>query len=177
MVVHAPGRWEATAVFLTLAVVALSRQGLTAGGVVLAAAAVLPVVLIQRIRLRADDLGVTIVNLTRRHDVPWPEISDFGVARVKSGRCVEVRLRDGTRLHAWVPPTDRLILELRSRLLGATGESQADLDARALDDALRAADAGTYDQASALVAENRVDAAALAELLVTRARRRPGAVD
>jgi hypothetical protein len=67
---------------------------------------------------------------------------------------------------------DDIISDLRDRLMLATGESQDDLDARALEDALAAADAGRYSLASALVAEGRVDSLVMADKLIERSRRR-----
>jgi hypothetical protein len=67
---------------------------------------------------------------------------------------------------------DDIISDLRDRLMLATGESQDDLDARALEDALAAADAGQYSLASALVADGRVDSLVMADKLIERSRRR-----
>ena len=65
---------------------------------------------------------------------------------------------------------DNIVSDLRQKLMLATGESEEDVDARALEDALAAACRGDHSQASALVAEGRVDALVMAEKLVGPAK-------
>jgi hypothetical protein len=124
------------------------------------------------------------VNLLRAHSVEWSEISDFGLGRVALGTCLDVCTRDGTRVHAWAvtstgsagyPSTrvDEMISDLRQTLMLANGWSQAELDARATEAALAAADRGDYQQASGLVADGRVGSQVMAEKLVQRSQGRP----
>jgi hypothetical protein len=183
VVVYARTRWTVTLVFAVLGALAVVRTHSTTSGVVLAALALVPIVVVHRMRLRADIQGVTVVNLGRATRIPWPEISDFQMGRVGLSTCLDVRKRDGTRSRSWVVTTtgaaaysrDRvgaILADLRERLKLATGESQQDLDNRAIEDALVAADHGDPSQASALIAEGRVDPAAMAEKLVERSQGR-----
>jgi len=153
-----------------------------ASSLVLAALALVPVVAVHRMRLSVDASGVTVVNLLRRRRFPWAEISDFRMGRVALSTCLDVCKRDGTRVHAWVvtitgavaypgAKVESILTDLRQRLMLANAESQEDLDARAIKDALAAADRGEYLPASSLVAEKRVDAQAMAEKLIERSRR------
>ncbi len=91
-------------------------------------------------------------------------------------------MRDGTRAHSWAvtaigkagysrTEVELNLTDLRRRLMLANGESQEDLDARAIEAALAAADRGEYLPSSSLVAENRVDAQTMAEKLIERSRR------
>ena len=147
------------------------------------ALALLPVVVVHRMRLSADAFGVTVVNLLGRRRIRWAEISDFQMGRVALSTCLDVCKRDGTRVHSWVVTTtgapaysgakvSSILTDLRQRLMLATGESREDLDARAVEDALAAGDRGEYLQASSLVAEKRIDARAMAEMLIERSRHR-----
>jgi hypothetical protein len=148
MTVHARTRWTATAMFVSLAALALIHVGLRTHGFVLAALAVVPILVVQRMRLSADASGVSVVNLLRAHSVEWSEISDFRLGRVALSTCLDVCKRDGTRVHAWA----------------------AQLDARATDAALAAADRGDYQQASGLVADGRIGSRVMAEKLVQRSQ-------
>jgi hypothetical protein len=181
MVVHVRTRWLATLVLVALGVSALIRLHFGVTGLALAALAVVPVVVVHRMRLTADDSGVTIVNLLVRRRLPWTEIGDFRLGRVGLSACLDVCRRDGSRVHAWAVTTGgvaaysageiaRILTDLRERLVLATGESKEDIDARAIDEALAAAERGAYSQASSLVAENRIAAEAMAEKLVERSR-------
>jgi hypothetical protein len=183
MTVHARTRWTATAMFVLLAALALIQVGVGTQGFVLAALAVVPILVVQRMRLRADASGVTVVNLLRVHSVEWSEISDFRLGRVALSTCLDVCTRDGTRVHAWAvtatgsagyPSTqvDSIISDLRQRLMLANGWSQAELDARATDAAVAAADRGDYRQASGLVADGRVGSQVMAEKLLQRSQRK-----
>jgi hypothetical protein len=185
MTLHAKTRWPATFVVLALAALAPARYRLHAPGLVLVGLLAAMIILaVQRMRFSADDSGVTAVNLLRARRVAWSEISDFRLGRIGHSTCLDVCRQDGTRMRAWAVTTtglaahpqarvDDLILELRQRLMLANGWSQEDLDARAIDDALTAADGGEFRQASALVAEGRVESQAMAERLVERAKERP----
>jgi hypothetical protein len=172
-----------TLVFVVLGALAVMRIHSTTSGVVLAALALIPILVVHRMRLCADTQGVTVVNLGRTTRIPWPEISDFQMGRVALSNCLDVRKRDGTRAHSWVVTTtgaaaysrdrvDTILSDLRERLMLATGESQQDLDKRALEDALAAAGHGDHSRAGALIAEGRVDSAAMAEQLVERSQSR-----
>jgi hypothetical protein len=173
--VHAKARWIVTLIFLGLGASALVRYGST--GVVLAVLALIPIVVVQRMRLSADAAGVTVVNLLRPNRTPWSEISDFRMGRVALSTCLDVCKRDRSRVHSWVVTTtgrgaysgttvDRVISDLRQRLMLANGESPDDLDARAVEDALAAADKGDHAPAAALVAEHRIGAQEMAERLI-----------
>lgn len=181
VVVHVRTRWLATLVFVALGVSALIRLHFGVTALALAALAGVPVVVVHRMRLTADDSGVTVVNLLARHRLPWTEIGDFRIGRIGLSTCLDVCRRDGSRVHAWAVTTSgvaaysagevaRILTDLRDRLVLATGESKEDIDARAIDEALAAAERGAYSQASSLVAENRIAAEALAEKLIERSR-------
>lgn len=168
--------------FVILGALALVHYHLRASGLVLAALALVPIGVVHRMRLNADASGVTVVNLLRRRRIPWSEISDFRMGRIALSTCLDVCTRDGIRVHSWVVTTteaaaysrtkvDNIVSDLRQRLMLANGESQEDLDARAIEDALAAADRGEYSQASTLVAEDRIDAQAMAEKLIKRSKR------
>ncbi|MEP6812386.1 MAG: PH domain-containing protein [Actinomycetota bacterium] len=70
-----------TFVFLAFAAVALVHNHLRGQGLVLAGLALIPVVVVDRMRLRTDDSGVTVVNLLGPRHVPWSEINDFRLGR------------------------------------------------------------------------------------------------
>jgi hypothetical protein len=120
-------------------------------GLVFAVLAVVPILVVQRMRLSADASGGTVVNLLRASRIEWSEISDFRMGRVALGTCLDVCKRDGTRVHAWIVTTtgypaysstqvDSMISDLRLRLMPANGWSHEVLDARATEAALAAAD-------------------------------------
>src|SRR5215470_13673079 len=176
MTVHAKTRWSAT--FTCVVIGGLMLLHPTPARVFTLVPLALAVVVVNRMRLGADPKVVTVVNLRKRR-IPWSEVSEFALGRVGPSICLEISLRDGSRTHAWVVTTtgpaalsaDRVtevVAELRQRLLLANGESRTDLDARAVDDALRSAGEGRYRRASALVAEGRIDAREMAERLVRR---------
>ena len=142
MIVYARTRWSATLICVLLGALALILSRLRTPGLVLAASAVVPILVVQRMRLTADASGVTVVNLLRARHVEWSEIADFQMSRVALSTCLDVCERDGSRVQAWVVTTtgraaypssrvDSLISDLRQRLMLANGWSQADLDARA----------------------------------------------
>jgi hypothetical protein len=152
-------------------------------GIVLAALLLLLILPVQRMRLSADASGVTVVNLLRAHRIEWSEITYLRLGRVALSTCLNVYKRDGTRVPAWVvtgtgaaaypaPRVESVISDLRQRLMLANGWSQADLDAHAVEDALAAADQGEYRPSSTLVADGRVDAQTMAEMLVRRSKER-----
>jgi hypothetical protein len=181
MIVYARTRWSATLICVLLGALALMLSRLRAPGLVLAASAVVPILVLQRMRLSADASGVTVVNLLRARHVEWSEIADFQMGRVALSACLDVCERDGRRVHAWVVTTtgraaypssrvESVISDLRGKLMLANGWSQADLDARAIEAALAAADRGEYRQASTLVADGRVDPRGLAVRLVKCSR-------
>ena len=183
VVARARRRWTVTFSFLVLGAFALVVGHLGLAGIVVAVLALVPIIVVHRMRLSADAHAVTVVNLAAASRIPWSEISDFRMGRVALSTCLDVCKRDGTRIHSWVVTTtgaaayssstaDDIISDLRDRLMLATGESQDDLDARALEDALAAADAGRYSLASALVAEGRVDSLVMADKLLERSRSR-----
>ena len=99
--------------------------------------------------------------------------------------CLNICKQDGEGVHAWAVTTtgaavysssqvEEIIGELRERLMLANGWSQNELDARSLEDSLRAADHGEYLDSSSLVAEGRIDSQSMAEQLIERYRRRHG---
>jgi hypothetical protein len=102
VVVHARTRWVLTAACAAVAALVLVRQHFAVRGIVVAAALAVPIVVIQRMRLAADEDGVTVVNLLRRRRVPWWEIDDFRLGHVGLSTCLDVCKRDGSRVHAWV---------------------------------------------------------------------------
>jgi hypothetical protein len=180
MTVHARTRWPATLTCIAFAALMLLHP--TPVRLFTIVPLAVAVVVVNRMRLGAGPTGVTVVNLRKRR-IPWSEISEFALGRVGPSICLEISLRDGSRAHAWVVTTTgpaalsearvtEVIGELRQRLILATGESSAELDARAVDDALRSAGEGRHQRASALVAEGRIDARDMAERLVRQSRRR-----
>jgi hypothetical protein len=96
-------RWFVAVMFAVLAAAALLLHGVTA--IVLAVLALVPIVLVRRMRLSADASGVTVVNLLRGRRIPWSEISDFRLGRVARTPCVDVCKWDGSRVHSWVATT------------------------------------------------------------------------
>ena len=75
--VHVPSRRQTTWLCAVAGVLALVLSRLQVGGIVLAALAVVPIVVVQRMRITADSSGVTVVNLFWPRTVPWSEIVDF----------------------------------------------------------------------------------------------------
>jgi hypothetical protein len=180
VVVYAKTRWTVTFVFSVLASFALVHGRFGSSGALLAALALVPIVVVHRMRLVADDRGVNVINLLGRQRIPWAEIGDFRMGRVALSTCLDVCRHDGTGVHSWVVTTtgyaayprdrvDGIVSDLRERLMLATRESQEDLDARAIEAALAAANRGHYSQASELVAEGRVDSRVMADKLAERA--------
>ena len=102
-------------------------------GIVLAVLALVPIVLVRRVRLSADASGVTVVNLLRTHRIPWSEVSVFRLGRVARLTCVDVCKWDGSRVHSWVATSSSntvyqryviagIVADLRERLAYANGE-------------------------------------------------------
>ena len=163
---------------------AVAHYHLRPMGLVLAAVALVGIGVVQRMRISADASGVTVVNLLRPRRIPWAAISDFRMGRVAMRSRLDVCTRDGIRVHSWVVTTtglaaytqakvETILGDLRQRLMLANGESQEDLDARAVEDALADADKGKHWPASMLVAEHRVDARVMAQRLIERSRQDP----
>ena len=158
--------------FGALGAFALVDHRFDVAGFVLAALTVVPVVVAFRMRLAADDSGVTIINLSRRVRIPWTEIEGFRMGWLRLSSCLDVRMTDGNRVHAWVVTTtgggaysqddaNALVSELRRRLALARGESPDRADARALEDALGAAERGDYEPLGELAMDDRIDPAEL----------------
>jgi hypothetical protein len=127
--------WVVTLIFAAFAVAALLLGGVT--GIILAVLALIPIVLVRRARLSADESGVTVVNLVRRQRIPWSEISDFRLGRVARTTCLDVCRWDGSRVHSWVATSSGdtayqryvisgIISDLRERLARADAESLRD---------------------------------------------------
>ena len=183
--VHVPSRRQTTWLCAVAGVLVLLLSRLQVGGIVLAALAVVPIVVVQRMRITADSSGVTVVNLFWPRTVPWLEIVDFRLGHGWMSTCLNICKQDGERVHAWAVTTtgaavysssqvEEIIGELRERLMLANGWSQNELDARSVEDALRAADRGEYLDSSSLVAEGRIDSQSMAEQLIERAHHRQG---
>ena len=137
-------RWYVVVIFAGLAVAALLLHGVT--GILLAVLALVPIVLVRRARLSADESGLTVVNLLRRHRIPWSEISDFQLGRVARTICIDVCKRDGSRVHSWVATScgdavhqrqviDGIAAELRRRLAHANAGTLRDVDREAVESA------------------------------------------
>jgi len=133
VVVRVRMRWLVTFLCAGLGVGALAAYHAHAPGLALAALAVVPIVVVQRMRLKADDAGVTVVNLVAHH-IPWSEISDFRRGWLASRPCLVVCKNDGTRVHAWVVTTlctgaysEAMVFEtlwgLRRGLVAVSGEA------------------------------------------------------
>jgi hypothetical protein len=121
-----------------------------------------------RMRLAADESGVTVVNLAHRVRIPWADIDGFRMGWVGLSTCLDVRLRNGRRVHAWVVTTtgaaaysrkqsNDVLIELRRRLARSKGESPEAADARELEDALRAAENRDYAPLRNFASDERVD--------------------
>lgn len=102
MEMRARQRWVVAAAFGILAAIALARVGISAEGLVLAGCALVPAVATLRMRLSADRGGVTVVNLGRRHRIPWNEIGDFRMGRPGLSPCLDIWRHGGTHVQAWV---------------------------------------------------------------------------
>jgi hypothetical protein len=127
--------WFVILVFAAFAVTALLVGGATA--LLLAVVALIPIVLVRRARLSADEAGITVVNLLRRQRIAWSEISDFRLGRVARTTCLDVCRWDGSRVHSWVATSsgdttyqryviNGIISDLRERLARADAESLRD---------------------------------------------------
>jgi hypothetical protein len=132
--------WFVILVFAAFGVTALLLGGVT--GIILAVVALIPIVLVRRARLSADEAGVTVVNLLRRRHIAWSEISDFRLGRVARTTCLDVCRWDGSRVHSWVATSsgdtayqryviNGIIGDLRERLAHADAESLRDPAPRA----------------------------------------------
>src|SRR5205823_5299544 len=90
MIVHARTRWAVTSMCLLLGASALVLTSLRTPGLVLAALAAVPILVVQRMRISADASGVTVVNLLRARRLEWSEISDFQMGHVALSTCLDV---------------------------------------------------------------------------------------
>jgi Bacterial PH domain len=125
MVVRVRMRWPITLACVGLGGAALAWYRLTGLGLVLASLALLTVIAVQRMRLRADDSGVTVVNLLTERHIAWPEISDFRRGRTAFSACIDVCKNDGTRVRSWIvsaigrgPYSQAMVFEVISALNG-----------------------------------------------------------
>ena len=168
MVVRVRRRWIPGLVFGGLGLYALVDHGFDAAGFLLAALALVPIVVAFRMRIAADDSGVTIVNLAKRLRIPWTEIEGFGMGSLLLSRCLDVRLTDGKRAHAWVVTTtggsaysydeaNSIVAGLQRRLALARGEDPDQSDALALERALNAAERGDFGPLGDFAIEERID--------------------
>lgn len=137
-------------------------------GVVLAGILLVAIVIAVRMRLVADDSGITIVNYGFPHRIPWSEIEGFRMGWSHRSNSLDVRLAHGEGARARVVTTsggaaysqgeaDALVTELRRRLAAAHGEDPERADARALEEALRAAERRDYGPLVELALDQRVD--------------------
>jgi Bacterial PH domain len=179
MVVRPQGRRGAIAVFALVAAVAVVRGG--ALGFAIAALAAAGIVWVLRQRLTADGRGVTVVNVVRVLRVPWLEINDFRLRRMRPvmATCLEIDRHDGRPVRSWAVMTGTLyggfsrarvntiLADLRRRHAFALGISPSLVDARALDDALAAAEGGDFTPLQSFVLEERGDFRAVQERLRT----------
>jgi Bacterial PH domain len=154
VVIRLRSRWLVLGVFAGLGVYALAHYDLRADGYVWAALALIPIVVAFRMRVAADDSGVTIVNFGWPMRLPWPEIDGFGM-RTGQNHCLEVRTRHGRRVRGRALSTtgiaaysegqaQAVVDELRRRQAQANGETTEAADARAIEEALSAAEARNY---------------------------------
>jgi hypothetical protein len=168
VVVRVRTRWIVGVIFAVLGASALSHYHLRLAGDVLAALALVPIVVAFRMRLAADDSGVTVVNLLRRVRIPWADIDGFRMGWVGLSTCLDVRLRDGRLLHAWVVTTtgaaaysrkqsENVLGELRRRLARSKGETPEAANASDLEAALRAAENRDYTPLRNFAGDERVD--------------------
>ena len=104
MVVHVRTRWLATFVLVALGVSALIRLhfGVTGRS---AALAVVPVVVVHRMRLTADELGRDHREPSRAAASVDPRSATSGWTRRPEHGVLTSRRRDGSRVHAWAVTT------------------------------------------------------------------------
>lgn len=128
--IRARNRWAILIVSVAVGGGYVLHDGLGTGGYMLLAFLLLAIVAAFRMRVSADESGVTIVNLGWQVRTPWREIDGFGMR----GSNLEVRLRDGRRVRGWALTTDGIaayaqqdldtaLAELRRRLADANGET------------------------------------------------------
>lgn len=159
MVIRARSRWLIlVAGALMGGGYALRHHGHGAGAYWPAAVLAVAVLAAFRMRVAADDSGLTIVNLAWPRRIRWQEIEGFGMGswRYSPGNdSLVVRLKNGKRVRGWAltnygvagySPTfvDAALDDLRRRLAEANGETAEAADARAMQAALGAAEAGDY---------------------------------
>jgi hypothetical protein len=146
-------RWSVTLACAGLGAAALARYHLTGLGLGLASVALLVAVAVQRMRLVADESGVTVVNLFAGHHIAWADVSDFRRSRIALGACLDVCKNDGTRVHSWVvsaigrgPYSQANVFEALSdfnrRLVDESGRAEIGLGSRAAVDLARRAATG-----------------------------------
>jgi hypothetical protein len=137
----------------------------------------------RRMRLTADDDGVTVVNFFRTYRVPWIETSGFDWTFERLTVSINVLLRNGTRRHFWFAAPERSpsrwrndpttavrrLRWLRSEVLGEP-IPPADLDE--IDEALAAAEAGDRGPVDRLIDAKRLDPN-LAEALLQHSTTEP----
>jgi len=194
VVIRLRSRWLVLIVLGAIATASLVREHFSAGSFVLAGVLIALILLAFRMRIEADDSGVTIVNFFLPVFIPWREVDGFRMAWSVQTRCLEVRRRSSRRVRGWAlnnmgvggllgsseGQIQAAIDELRRWQAQANGETVETVDARAVDEALRAAENGDYapfrnllgddfrvfpdelwERASELAARGRIDMEAL----------------
>ena len=152
MTVRARLRWTLVTAWACSSFITVLWNGPSA----LAVAFLVPVpwTLWRRMRLTADDNGITIVNLFRTLQVPWAETLDFEWSFVRLSSSIDVCVRDGGRVRFWFAtggdgPSRRspnhpiaVVRRLRWLRAEALGEPAPPADLAQIDEALAAAEAG-----------------------------------
>jgi len=172
MVVHLRHRWYLIVSMLALGAWLVVRDDASGGALVIAAVMLLGAVAAFRIRIVADTVGLTVVNLGWPRRIRWTEVSGLRVQ--PDGKwwsmgddSLEIRLKDGRRVRARALATstatgysgwaaDKIVGELRRRLAEANGETTDEAEARALEEALRAAETGNYAPFWELAYDDRI---------------------
>jgi hypothetical protein len=186
MVIRLRNRWLAAASPLGAGVLLFWRGDAFEIG--LAPVCLLGSLVALRMRVGADRSGLTVVNLAWPRRIRWEEIGGFSIRGLgwwaTGNDSLEIRLKDGRRVRAWALSTnpstgysawaaDKMLDELRLRLAEANGETTDEADARVLDEALRAAEAGDYVPFWDLAGDDRISPETLwarVDELATRGR-------
>lgn len=131
VVIRARSRWPILIVSVAVGGGYVLHDGLGTGGYVLLALLLSAIVAAFRMRVAADDSGVTIVNLGLPVRIRWGEIDGFGMEtasrRHSYSNSLVVHLRDGRRVHGWALTTDGIAAYSQQDVDAALGELRSEL--------------------------------------------------
>jgi hypothetical protein len=176
MVVRPRALWTIVGSF-----VVLSGSAVAAGAWVVGVVLLLPIVWASRMRLSADDAGMTVVNCLRTFRVPWSEVRSVELGRVLLlSYMLKVFKRDGGAVNVWVTTigyrgdySSSQVMDFASRLERMRAEAMGELPPQAsheeIERALTSAQAGDPGPLDGLLASHRLDPELYSELLHRRA--------